>query len=65
MTFVPGGAMGVRLKSKLPNKYAYAESFGLTRLFRSKFNVITAWGRRRSHSAMGNLGSMEARPAIK
>lgn len=62
-TFVPGGASGVALKSKLPYRYACADSFGLTREVRSRFKVSEHCGINRSHSDTGKLGSHVAKPA--
>ena len=41
-TFIPGGAIEILSKSNIPNKYAYAESFGLLFVFRRRFMVISA-----------------------
>ena len=41
-TRVPGGASGVRLKSKAPNSCAWAESWGLMRDTRNRFRVSVA-----------------------
>lgn len=64
-TFVPGGAMGVLLKSKLPKRYAWAESLGLMRELRNRLRVRTAWPMSLSHSVTGNSGSALASPARK
>ena len=45
MTLVPGGARGVRLKSKIPLSWASADKRGLMRDGRSKLRVSVAWGR--------------------
>ena len=52
-TFVPGGASGVALKSKFPNKKACADSAGFTLDPLSKFKVRKHWSRSLSHSAIG------------
>jgi hypothetical protein len=41
---MPGGAMGVALKSKAPWIWAYADNFGLMRDPRSKFITMSACG---------------------
>ena len=64
-TRVPGGANGVRLKSKAPNSCAWAESCGLMRDVRSRFRVMVDWGIRRHHKWVGKLGSVLASPAMK
>ena len=64
-TRVPGGPIGVRLKSNTPLSCAYAESFGLMRDPRNKFRVVRAWGKRRSHRRNGSSGSVLQRMAIK
>ena len=64
-TLVPGGAIGVVLKSKLPNNAAYADNDWFRRAERSKFNVILHCGRSRSHSREGNCGSHVYKPAIR
>jgi len=62
---VPGGARGVRLKSKLPNREAWADRDGWMREDRSRLRVSVACGRRRSHSARGNLESTVQRIETK
>jgi hypothetical protein len=42
-TLVPGGAMGVRLKSNVPSRAVYAEMRGLRRDGRKRFSVVCAW----------------------
>ena len=61
-TLVPGGVIGLRLKSKLPKIYAWAESLVLTRDACKRLIVITACGNSRSHSLIGNPGSQVASP---
>ena len=64
-TRVPGGPIGVRLKSNALLSCAYAESFGLMRDPCNKFRVVRASGKRQSHSRNGNSGSVLQRMAIK
>ena len=61
--FVPGGASGVLLKSKIPNKYVYADNFGLVRDDLNRLSVSIACGSNLSHSAIGKSGSHVANPA--
>ena len=65
MTLVPGGAIGVLLKSSCLLMNAHDERCGLMREFRSKFNVISPCFNIRSHSDTGKLGSHVAKPLIK
>ena len=60
---MPGGASGVLLKLKLPNKYAYEDNFGLTRAVLMRFKVSSAWIRRQSYPARGEVLSHVANPA--
>ncbi len=55
---MPGGPSGVRLKFHCPNRCAWADSFGLTRDPRYRFNVIWVCSRRPSHSFSGNESSV-------
>jgi hypothetical protein len=64
-TRIPGGASGVRLKSKSPCTCAYAERCAWRRLDRSRLRVCRACGRSRSHKFMGKSGGTELRPAMK
>ena len=64
-TLVPGGANGVLLKLKFPKRYAYADNFGLTCAFLSRFNVVVYCGRSLSHSSIGKVGSKDTNPAKK
>ena len=57
--------MGVRLKSKFPNREACAEREGWTRDDRSRLRVITAYGKSLSHSDMGKLESTVQRIETK
>ena len=60
-----GGASGVRLKSKTPFIWAYADSFGLMRDPRSMFNVISACGNNLSNKCSGKCLSTLHKPAMK
>lgn len=62
---MPGGANGVAVKSKLPNRKVWADNFGLTRDARSRLIVMFACSSKRSHSDNGKSGSAVARPALK
>ena len=62
---VPGGAIGVALKLKLPNNAAYAERVGLRLADLNKLMVILHCGRSRSHSLQGDFGSQVYNPAIR
>ena len=62
---MPGTAIGVLLKSSVPNMHAWADKFGCLRDERRWLMVMSHWGRRRSHSARGKDGSQEARPEMK
>ena len=64
-TRVPGGAKGVAEKSKFPNKYAWAESFGLLRAARSKFKVRIVLVSNKSNCASGKSGSTVASIDLK
>ena len=64
-TFVPGGAIGVLLTSKLSSNAAYADNDGLHRNDCNKMIVILHWGRSQSHSLEGNFVSQVNRPATK
>ena len=57
--------MGVRLKSKLPFRHAYADSFRCRRDERNRLSVGSACSHMRSHSETGKSGSQVARPALK
>ena len=60
---VPGGAMGVSLKPKLPLMAVWAESIGFVQEERIGLRVSTDWGMKRSHSWEGKLGLQEASPS--
>ena len=62
---VPGGANGVLLKLKIPNRKAFAERAGLVLEERRRLRVSSAWKSRRSHSPRGKSGGKEARLAKK
>ena len=64
MVLVPGGAMGVLLKSKFPNSDAYADSDGLHLDDLNTFNVMLHWGRSRYYSLDGSCGSQVYNPAM-
>ena len=52
-------------KSKFPNKYAWAESFGLQRAARSKFKVRIVLVSNKSNCASGKSGSTLANIDLK
>jgi hypothetical protein len=52
---VPGGAIGVRLKLKVPKMSSWAERFGLMWAEQRRLSVMSAWGRRRSHRWRGEI----------
>jgi hypothetical protein len=62
---MPGGARGVLLKLKMPLNCALAESLGLRREPRMRFNVTMACGRTRSHRWRGKSLWMLHEPPIK
>jgi hypothetical protein len=64
-TRTPGGASGVRLKSKCPWKYAHADNLGLSRDPRRRLRVMTAWSMSRSHKCKGKSLSTLHNPAMK
>ena len=55
--FVPGGAIAVALKLKLPYNNAYADNDGCLRDKRSQLSIREHCGIRRSHSFSGNFVS--------
>ena len=63
-TLVPGGAIGVALKSKFPNNAAYAERDGFRLDDLNKLMGIIHCGRSQSHSLGGDFGSQVYNPAI-
>lgn len=65
MTWVPGSASGVLLKSNAPWSWAQAESWGLILDVLSRFNVSRACGRSLSQRCIGKESLVEQRPAIK
>jgi hypothetical protein len=64
-TLIPGGAMGVRLKSYLPWSCSQADNFGLIRDPLSKFKVSLACGIVLSHRRIGKESSMDHHPAFR
>ena len=64
-TLVPGGAIGVALKLKLPSNAANADSEGFRQDERNKLMVILHCGISLSHSLDGNLGLQVYKPATK
>ena len=62
---VPGGARCVLLKSKSPNKSAWAERGGFILDVRSKFGVDVACSRNSCHCEMRKCGSVLHDPASK
>ena len=60
-----GGAKGVLLKSKVPNKKTYAKSLGLSVDDLNKFKVISFCLSNLSHCAIENYGSTPDKQAIK
>ena len=65
MTWVHGGARGVRLKLKLPKVAEYAERLGWQREDRRRFSMMLHCGNSLSHSWIGKFGSSVAIPARK
>ena len=55
ITFVPGGAKGVALKSNKPWSCACADREGFILDGRSRFSVTMAWSNRRHHKWRGNI----------
>ena len=62
---MPGGAMGVALKSYRPWICSQADSLGLILDPRSRFRVSSACGMVLSHRLMGNFSSTDAHPAAR
>ena len=62
---VPGGAIDVSLKLKLPNNSAYAERDILRLSDLNKLVVILLCGRSQSHSLEVNFGFQVYNPAIR
>ena len=60
-----GGASSVLLKSKWPNKYAYADKLGFMLEGLSKLSVRNAFGRNLSHSAIENSEHSVDNPILK
>ena len=61
----PMGANGILLKSKVPNKWAWAETVGTVLDWRNRLMVNLAWGRCLSHSVTGKAGSVPQRIATE
>ena len=64
-TLMPGGARGVRLKSKAPLRWALADRWGLIRYGRSIFKVSIACRMSLSQRCNGKEGSQLLGPAIR
>eukprot|EP00957_Ditylum_brightwellii_P143548 10936085-Ditylum_brightwellii.AAC.1 len=65
ITFVPGGARGVRLKSNAPFICASADRCGFSQEGLRRFNVNRACGSRQFQSCNGNCGFKVQSPAMK
>ena len=65
MTFVPGGANGVALKSNWPWIWACAERVGFILGGRRRFNVTMAWGNIRHHKWRGKSLCVDTIPVMK
>ena len=63
--FVPGGAMGVVLKSNVPKICAYADNIGFVIDFINKCIVISACFTIRHHKLIGILLSTDDNPPHK
>ena len=61
----PGGAMGVRLKSKGPCSAVCADILGLVLDARMRLSVRTACGTRRHQRCIGKLSGVEHKPTMK
>ena len=55
-TFVPGGTIGVALKSNAPSNCAYTGSFGLMRDAHMRFNVVSTCISIRHNGKLGSTG---------
>lgn len=62
---VPSGARGVQLKSNVPLRCSSAESLGFSQNVQSKFSVVMACGKRRSHKCIGKFLLVVHRQATK
>ena len=65
MTFVPGCANGVKLKSNRLWSLACAERVGFTLDWSISYNVTMAWGNRRHHKWRGKPLCVDTIPAMK
>jgi hypothetical protein len=65
ITLVPGGARGVRLKSKAPCMWAWADSCGFILERRRRLRVMMHWGKSLSQRLRGKSLLVEQSPAIK
>ena len=65
MTFVPRGARGVLLKSKLPKSWLYAESLGFSLEGRNMLSVATACGIRQHLRWGGKRSSVPFKMEMK
>ena len=64
-SFVPGGARGVQLKSKVPLSCASVESRGLIIDGQRRFKVRVVWERTLSQRCSGKTGSQLVMPEIR
>ena len=62
---MPRGASGVLLKSKLPKRWLYADSFGFNLVGGSMFRVATACGMSQHHRWGGKRSSVSFKMEIK
>ena len=62
---MPGSTSGVRLKSKAPLSWDFANSLGLIREGRRSLIVRVACGMRRSQRCKGKFGLQLLRPAMR
>ena len=65
ITFTPGGASGVLLKSKAPIKEWQADSCGCALDAHNRLMVVVACSMRSSHRCIGKSGCVEHKPAMK
>ena len=65
ITFIPGGASGVLLKSNFPSSSVYANIFGFRRQSLIIFNFIVACGSSQHHRCIGKHVSVLEIPALK
>ena len=62
---VPGGGIGILLKSEFPCSCASVDNLGLILYVLNIFNVVTTCGIILSHSCIGKLVSVVKMPATK